>query len=156
MPCEDLSAQEETLKLLGVTMEPTSWWTEREMKEELEDWNQLKIKSFLLQKKTLNGTSSPLVLRTWERWWERIIHSIWRILRSLFHEQVVSGKTLRTLMAEIEGILNTCLLTPNSDNPTELELLTPNYQLLQRSNLNFPPGIFVKEDFYCQNRWRQV
>ena len=88
--------------------------------------------------------------------WERIIRSIRKILRSLLREQLISGETLRTLMAEIEGILNSRPLTPNSDNPTDLEPLTPNHLLLQRSNLNLPPGVFVKKDLYCRNRWRHV
>ena len=88
--------------------------------------------------------------------WERIIRSMQKIPRSFLREQLISGETLGTLMAEIEGIPNSHPLTPNSDNPTDLEPLTLNHLLLQRSNLNLPPGVFVKEDFYCRNRWRQL
>ena len=88
--------------------------------------------------------------------WERIIRSIRKILRSLLHEQLISGETLRTLMAGIEGILNNRPLTPNSHNTSDLEPLTPNHLLLQLSNLNLPLGEFVKKDLYCRNRWRQV
>ena len=128
---------------------------ERELKEALENWNQQKIKTSLHQRNiewkfNLPGASNTVGV------WKRIICSIRKILRSLLREQLISGETLRTLMAEMEGILNSSPLTPNSDNPTDLEPLTPNHLLLQRSNLNLPPSVFVKEDLYYRNRWRQV
>ena len=38
--------------------------------------------------------------------WERVIHSVRKILRVLLREQLVSGEALQALMAEDEGILN--------------------------------------------------
>ena len=66
-----------------------------------------------------------------------IIRSARKILRALLREQLVSGEALRTLMAEVESILNSRPLTPNSDNPADPEPLTPNHLLL-RLNLNVP------------------
>ena len=85
-----------------------------------------------------------------------MIRSARKILRDLLREQLVSGETLRTLMAEVEEILNGQPLTPNSDSSIDAEPLTPYHLLLLRSNLNLPPGIFVKNDLYCQRRWKQV
>jgi len=68
----------------------------------------------------------------------------------------VSGVALRTLMAEVEGILNGRPLTPNSDSSIDTEPFTPNHVLLLRSHLSLPPGVFVKNDLYCQRRRMHV
>ena len=88
--------------------------------------------------------------------WERIIRSVRKILRTLLREHLVSGEALRTLMAEVESVLNSRPLTPNSESPADPEALTPNHLLLLRPNLNVSPGVFVKGDLYCQRRWKQV
>ena len=88
--------------------------------------------------------------------WERIIRSVRKILRTLMREQLVSGEALRTLMAEVESILNSRPLTQNSESPADPEALTPNHLLLLRPNLNVSLGVFVKGDLYCQRRWKQV
>ena len=63
-------------------------------------------------------------------------------------EQLVSDEVLRTLMTEIERILNGRPLTPSSDSPAHLEALTPNHLLLFRPNNTMPPGVFSKDDMY--------
>ena len=83
--------------------------------------------------------------------WQRIIRSV----RKVLSEQLVSGEILRTLMAEVESILNGRPLTRNSDDPADMEPLTPNYLLLMQS-MNVQPSVFVKGDLYCRNRWKQV
>lgn len=88
--------------------------------------------------------------------WERVIRSVRKVLRCLVKEQLLSGEALRTLMAEVESILNGRPLTPSSDDPTDLEALTPNHLLLLRPNCSIPPGIFSKDDLYCSRRWKQI
>ena len=78
--------------------------------------------------------------------WERVIRSV----------RKVSGEALRTLMTEIECILNGRPLTPSSDSPADLEALTPNHLQLLRPNNTMPPGVFSKDDMYCRRRWRQI
>ena len=78
--------------------------------------------------------------------WERVIRSIRKILTALLGQQLVNEAMLRTLMAEVQGILNSRPLTPVSDDPKDLEPFTPNHLLLLRANPNLPPGVFVKED----------
>ena len=68
----------------------------------------------------------------------------------------MSDEMLRTLMTEVQGILNSRPLTPVSSDPKDVEPLTPNHLLLLRANLNLPPGILSKEDLYSRRRWRQV
>ena len=59
--------------------------------------------------------------------WERVIlRSVRKILGVITREQLVSGEALRTLMAEVEGILNGRPLTPNSDSSVDAEPLTSN------------------------------
>ena len=88
--------------------------------------------------------------------WERTIRSVRKILRALLGQQLVSDEMLRTLMSEVEGILNGRPLTPVSSDPRDLDLLTPNHLLLLRANPNLPPGVFNKEEMYGKRRWRQV
>jgi hypothetical protein len=88
--------------------------------------------------------------------WERVIQSVKKTLRGLMKDQLVSDETLRTLIVEVEGILNGRPLTSVSDLPNDLDVLTPNHLLLFRSNPNVPPGVFEKSDSCCKRRWRQV
>ena len=73
---------------------------ERELKEASETWNQQKIKTFLHQR-NIEWKFNPPGASHMGGVWERIIRSIRKILRSLLREQLISGETLRTLMAEI-------------------------------------------------------
>lgn len=62
--------------------------------------------------------------------WERVIlRSVRKILGVIPREQLVSGEALRTLMAEVEGILNGRPLTLNSDSSVDAEPLTSNHLL---------------------------
>ena len=88
--------------------------------------------------------------------WERIIRSVRKILRALLGQQLISDEMLRTMMTEVQAILNSRPLTPVSSDPKDLEPLTPNHLLLLRANPNLPGGIFNKEDVYSKRRWRQV
>ncbi|KAL9961073.1 hypothetical protein ACROYT_G029954 [Oculina patagonica] len=43
-----------------------------------------------------------------------------------------------------------------SDDPADLEALTPNHFLLQRKVSGLPPGIFVKEEHLGRKQWRKL
>lgn len=43
-----------------------------------------------------------------------------------------------------------------SDDPLDLEALTPNHLLLLKTKPILPPGLFAREDLYIRRRWRQV
>ena len=68
-----------------------------------------------------------------------------------------SGReTLRTVFAEVMFILNSLPMCPASDDPNDMEALTPNHLLLQRRNLVMPPGVFTKEELYTRKQWRHA
>ena len=128
---------------------------EKELRESLSEWNQTTIYDFLRQKKIIWKFNPPGASHMGGAW-ERIIRSIRKILKALLGQQLVTDEMLRTLMAEVAGILNSRPLTPVSSDPKDLEPLTPNHLLLLRSNPSLPVGSFGKEDSYSKRRWRQV
>ena len=77
---------------------------------------------------------------------------------SLLKEQVVhlNDESLQTLFCEVESILNSRPLTQVTDDPNDLEALTPNHLLLLQPRQGLPPGLFTKSDNYVRRRWRQV
>ena len=88
--------------------------------------------------------------------WERMIRSIRRILAALMTTQTLTDEALTTLMAEVEGIINSRPLVPVIMDPKDMEPLTPNHLLLLRGNPNLPPGLFELSDCYGKRRWAQV
>ncbi|KAK3754770.1 hypothetical protein QZH41_007277 [Actinostola sp. cb2023] len=85
---------------------------------------------------------------------DSFIHSVRRFIAR--REQTVDDEGLLTLMCEVESIINGRPITKVSDDPKDLEALTPNHLLLLKSGITLPPGIFRKEDQYSRRRWRQV
>ena len=59
------------------------------------------------------------------------------------------------MLAEPQGIANSRPLCPNSDDPRDMEPLTPNHLLLQRPAMSQPPGEFDDADLYSRKSWRQ-
>ena len=82
--------------------------------------------------------------------WERYIRTTRKILNALLKEQVLSDEALLTLLREIQSIMNGRPFTQISDDPIDLEALTPNHLLLLRSGSLLPPGIFRKEDIFSR------
>ncbi|KAL7841272.1 hypothetical protein SRHO_G00249630 [Serrasalmus rhombeus] len=88
--------------------------------------------------------------------WERLIKSLKKILHSLFREQILDDDGLLTALCEVETIMNDRPLTTVSDNPLDLEPLTPNHLLRMKVQPVMPPGIFQSTDLYVRRRWKQV
>ena len=128
---------------------------EKEIRDAINTWNHQKIEKYL-QQKDIQWKFNPLGASHMGGVWECVIRSVRKVIRCLTKEQLVSGEALRTLMTEIECILNGRPLTPSSHSPGDLEALTPNHLLLFRPNNTMPPGIFSKDDMYCRRRWRQI
>ena len=70
-------------------------------------------------------------------------------------EQVPTSEMLTTLLVVAEGIINNRPLTPASDDPNDLEPLTPNHLPIHRP-ASAPPGLFNENDLHSRKKWRQV
>ena len=70
-------------------------------------------------------------------------------------ERLVDEETLRTFHIEVEKIWNGRSITPVSDDPKDLEALTPNHILLLRRNPSWCPDLFDESDRF-KARWKHV
>ena len=128
-----------------------------EMRREIKSWNQSKIGRSLQQHNVEWIFNSPAASH-FGGFWERLIRSVRRILYSLLREQTTTldDESLQTLLCETEQILNNRPLTPVSEDPHDLDVLTPNHLLLLGENISMTPGSFTSTDNYVKRRWRQV
>lgn len=88
--------------------------------------------------------------------WERVIRRVRKVLTSVLHLQTLDDDGLHTILCKVEAILNGRPLTKLSDDPTDLEPLTPDHILLMKGKPVLSPGLFNKDDVYVKRRWRQV
>ena len=128
---------------------------ERELREAVEEWNQSQIHDFLLQR-NIKWTFNPPTGSHHGGAWERCIRTVRKVMKALMKEQVLDDEGLNTLMCEVEAIVNGRPITKLSDDPRDLEPLTPNHLLLLRAGPAVPPGTFTKYDNHSRRRWRQV
>ena len=88
--------------------------------------------------------------------WERQIRSARIILEGLLktHSHSLNDESLRTLMAEVELIINSRPLTVEtiSDSKSEIPLSTSNLLTMKTSVVMPPPGEFSKPDAYSKRR----
>ena len=118
-----------------------------ELSAAINAWNQTQINDFMLQSDIDWRFNSPCSSHHGAAW-KRLICSIRRVLMSLNHEQNMDEETLRTLMCEVEWILNSRPLTKVTDDPRDLNILTPIHLLLLKNTSCFPPGLFNYKDVY--------
>lgn len=69
---------------------------------------------------------------------------------------MVDDEALNTIFCEVEAISNDRPITPSSDDPNDLEALTPNHLLLLKGKPTLPPGLFESVETYGKRRWKQV
>jgi hypothetical protein len=68
--------------------------------------------------------------------WECCIRTVRKILSALLKQQTVDDECLTTIMCEVESIMmNSRPLTKVSDDPNDLEALTPNHLLLLQTSM---------------------
>jgi hypothetical protein len=79
-----------------------------------------------------------------------------QILCTVIRQQTLDDEALQTVLCEAEAILNDRPISKLSDDPNDLEALTPNHLLLLKGNPALPPGLFERSDLYARRRWRQV
>ena len=127
---------------------------DKELKANIEEWNQQKIGTFCAQK-GIKWTFIPPSASHMGGAWERLIRSVRQILRALLKEQIVGDEVLLTVVAEATTILNNRPLTRNSDDPRDEIPLTPNHLLHLRPCPALSPGVFTEHDHY-KRRWKQA
>ena len=127
---------------------------ERELRKEMETWNQDRIQEAMSQW-GIRWLFNPPAASHMGGVWERQIRSVRRILFSIMTEQVPTSEMLTTLLVIAEGMINNRPLTPASDDADDLEPLTPNHLLIHRP-ASVPPGLFNEGDLHCRKKWRQV
>ena len=120
----------------------------------LKVWDQEKIQ-LKLTRRGIEWKFNPPAASHQGGVWERLIRSIRRILHSMVGERLVDEETLRTFLIEVEKILNDRPITPVSDDPKDLEALTPNHILLLRRNPSSSPDLFDESDRF-KARWKHV
>ena len=77
-------------------------------------------------------------------------------MSSLLKQQTLDDEGLATLACEIESIMNGRPITSVSDDPMDIETLTPNHLLLFQSNTQLPMGVYGRDDLCSRRRWRQI
>lgn len=88
--------------------------------------------------------------------WERLIRMVRKILHSVLRQQTLDDEGFHTVLCEAEAMLNDRPITKLSEDPNDLEALTPNHLLLLKGKPVLPPGLFDKKDLYSRKRWKQV
>ena len=128
---------------------------ERELRQSIKQWNKSKIEGYLQQREIEWRFNVPAASHMGGVW-ERQIRTVRKLLLALAGQQRVNEETLHTLMCVVENVINSRPITPVSDDPADLEALSPNHLLYLRPGPRVPPGEFVKQDLYVRRRWRQV
>nr|XP_061785759.1 uncharacterized protein LOC133576497 [Nerophis lumbriciformis] len=128
--------------------------TERELREALASFDQALIERSLAQK-GIKWSFNPPTASHYGGIWERIIRMIRKILSAVLRQQTLDDEGFQTVLCEVEAMLNDRPITRPSDDPNDLEALTPNHLLLMKGKPVLPPGLFTKMDLYAKRRWRQ-
>ncbi|XP_043199886.1 uncharacterized protein LOC122369305 [Amphibalanus amphitrite] len=129
---------------------------ERELRENIERWNQAQITDQLSQSQ-IEWHWNPPAAPHMGGVWERLIASVKRALRAVLGNQFVTDDVLYTALVEVEYMLNGRPLTYVSTDERDPEALTPNHLLLGYSSdkgAGLPPGVFGEHDLLSRRRWR--
>ena len=127
---------------------------EREMKAQLNRWNQAELSAELKQRKIIWHFNPPTASHMGGIW-ERLVASVKRCLKVILEKSVVRDEVLHTAFSEVEYILNGRPLTHVSSSPADPEALTPNHLLLSRAVITMPPCVTTIQDIYRKG-WKQA
>ena len=109
----------------------------KELKQFMGEWDKLQIETTLAQKEIVwkfNPPGSPHFGGVWERMVRSCKRSMWAVLGS----RNLTDEILTTTMCLVEQTLNARPLTCVSNDPDDLEALTPNHFLLGDPNVAVP------------------
>ena len=88
--------------------------------------------------------------------WEALVKLVKRALKTVVQDRLFTQEALSTFLCEVESMLNTRPITPVSDDPNDLEALTPNHIIMGRANTNSAPGTFDESEIDSRRKWRGV
>lgn len=129
--------------------------TQRELDEALKWLNHDKTQNAKVKEK-VKWTFNPPSGAHHGGVWERLICSVKNILHSVTKEQTLDDEGLLTAICEVEAFMNNRPFTSVSNDPNDLEPLTPNHLLQLKGQPVMSPGRFKTDDVYSRRRWRQV
>ncbi|XP_063062170.1 uncharacterized protein LOC134455033 [Engraulis encrasicolus] len=87
--------------------------------------------------------------------WEREIRSVKTALYTTVGSQPVTEEVLRTVLAEVECILNSKPLGYVSSNVADPDPVTPNLLLMGRPDSALPQVVYPESEALSRRRWRQ-
>ena len=91
--------------------------------------------------------------------WERQIRTVRGVLNSILmsRTKLLDDESFRTLLTEVEAIVNSRPLTlEDVNNPESMPISPMNILTMKTKVVSAPPGVFQKADMYCRKRWRVV
>ncbi|XP_068242326.1 uncharacterized protein [Palaemon carinicauda] len=126
---------------------------ERELKAALDHMEEKKIEKYLSYHH-IEWKFNPPAASHMGGCLERQIRSVRKVLSAMVKEfgERLNDESLRTLLCEVESIVNSRPLITVSDSVDDLEPLTPNHLLIPKSYVIPPPGLFQKDDVYMRRR----
>ncbi|XP_049329393.1 uncharacterized protein LOC111189354 [Astyanax mexicanus] len=86
--------------------------------------------------------------------WEREIRSVKSALQVTLGAQAVTEEVLRTLLIEVEGILNSKPLGYTSSDLADPDPVTPNILLMGRRDASLPQVVYQNSEMLGRRRWR--
>ena len=131
---------------------------QRELSQAIEEMDHDQIQE-KLRKEGTNWIFNPPAASHMDGVWERQIRIIRKVLSTLLqeHGNRLDDESLRTLLCEVEAIMNYRPLTFTSSDPDDLNPLTPNHLLTMKTSIVLPPpGNFQCSAVYMRCRWRRV
>ena len=88
--------------------------------------------------------------------WESLIKAIKRWLCAILKNSITTVENLRTLLCEVEYIVNNRPLFPTSDDINDYDVLTPNMFLLGYKSRDVNIGDGMQTDqIDCRQKWKQ-
>ena len=136
---------------------------ENELKLAVKEIDSDKIQSYLKRNAhadwMITWKCNPPVASHMGGMWEQQIRTVRSTLAGIMHEHsgMLDDESFRTLLVEVESIVNSRLLTFPSSDVNDSNPLTPNHILTMKSKVIMPPpGNLQRADVYLQKRWRCV
>ncbi|XP_064622140.1 uncharacterized protein LOC135484496 [Lineus longissimus] len=101
---------------------------------------------------TINPPASPHMGGAWES----LVKSVKRAMNSVLPKQNATDSVLRTVLVEVESVINSRPLTHNSDDQADYTALTPNHFLIGRAVVVSPPDVVSPSEINSWRWWRRV